>query len=106
MVGAILIGDKNRFSEFKAMIASGMELGDKRESLLGDSRPLKPIEGTLVCSCNGVGSGNIETEIQKGILTVEGIGVNTGAGTGCGSCRPEISRIIKGRSPIISPVAE
>ncbi|WP_039948918.1 molybdopterin-dependent oxidoreductase [Leptospira fainei] len=106
LVGAILIGDKNQFSEFKAMIASGMELGEKRESLLGDSRPLKPMEGTLVCSCNGVGSGNIEAEIQKGILTVEGIGVNTGAGTGCGSCRPEISRIIKGKSPVIPPAIE
>ncbi len=100
LVGAILIGDKSRFSEFRTMISSGIELGDKRDQLLGGSGSLKPPIGRLVCSCNGVGVGNIEEEIRKGINTVDGIGLATGAGKGCGSCRPEISKLIKGSLPI------
>ncbi|TGK07310.1 NAD(P)H-nitrite reductase [Leptospira semungkisensis] len=95
LVGAILVGDKSEFAEFKGMISSGIELGDKRDRLLSGSSPLKPPIGALVCSCNGVGRGNIEQEIQNGVHTVQAIGASTGAGTGCGSCRPEISKILK-----------
>lgn len=96
LVGAILIGDKDKFSEFKTLISSGLELGEKRDQLLSGGAPSRPILGKLVCSCNGVGSGNMEEEFKKGANTLEALGVSTGAGTGCGSCRPEISKLLKG----------
>ncbi|PJZ71206.1 NAD(P)H-nitrite reductase [Leptospira perolatii] len=96
LVGAILIGDKSEFSTFKELISSGLELGEKRASLLsGGGLVTKPIKGKLVCSCNGVGDGNIREEIGKGLCSIEDLGKATGAGTGCGSCRPEISKILK-----------
>lgn len=66
LVGAILVGDKSEFVEYKNLIASGLELGDKRQQLLSSISTAKPPKGVLVCSCNGVGQGNIEDVIQFG----------------------------------------
>ncbi|PJZ57088.1 molybdopterin-dependent oxidoreductase [Leptospira barantonii] len=96
LVGAILIGDKSNFQDFKELISSGIELGDRREQLLsGGGTARKPVIGKLVCSCNGVGDGNLREEIKNGCKSMEALGKATGAGTGCGSCRPEISKILK-----------
>lgn len=95
LVGAILVGDKSEFVEYKNLIASGLELGDKRQQLLSSISTAKPPKGVLVCSCNGVGQGNIEDVIQFGAKDLNEVMEKTGAGTGCGSCRPEVSQIIK-----------
>ncbi|WP_109019962.1 nitrate reductase [Leptospira kobayashii] len=95
LVAAILIGDKAEFVEYKSLISTGTELGDKRNKLLAGTTNAKPPKGALVCSCNSVGKGNIEEEIAKGVTTLEGIISATGAGSGCGSCRPEVSKILK-----------
>lgn len=55
----------------------------------------RPPKGALLCSCNSVGRGNIEEEIKNGAKNLDVIMVSTGAGTGCGSCRPEVNQIIK-----------
>ena len=65
LVGAILVGDKNEFAEFKSMIESKIELADKRDALLRGSSNAKPVIGKLVCSCSQVGSGNIEECYKK-----------------------------------------
>lgn len=96
LVGAILMGDKSEFNEFKDWIKSGVELGDKRLSLLiSGSISKEPLIGTLVCSCNTVGNGNIENAIKNGCNDVAAICNLTGAGTGCGSCKPEVKAIFE-----------
>ncbi|MCW7503027.1 nitrate reductase [Leptospira paudalimensis] len=95
LVGAILVGDKSEFVEYKTLIASGLELGEKRNQLLSSISTAKQPKGALVCSCNGVGKGNIEDEILCGAKNLAEVMEKTGAGTGCGSCRPEVSQIIK-----------
>jgi ferredoxin-nitrate reductase len=52
------------------------------------------IDGKLICSCNNVGQGNIEQEIMNGNTSVESICQKTGAGLGCGSCKPEVKHIV------------
>ena len=52
-------------------------------------------EGPLVCACNGVGARRIAGAIAGGALDVDAVGAVTGAGTGCGSCRVEIGRMLK-----------
>lgn len=94
LVGAILIGDKTEFQEFKDLIANKTELSDKRLDLLRSGRKTEPAIGKLVCSCNNVGAGNIENQIRQGCHTLKGIVTITGAGTGCGSCRTEIQRLL------------
>lgn len=96
LVGAILMGDKSEFNEFRDWIKSGVELGEKRESLLmSGSISKEPMLGTLVCSCNTVGSGNIENAVKGGCKDLGSICNSTGAGTGCGSCKPEVKAILE-----------
>lgn len=94
LVGAILIGDKNEFLEFKELIANKAELSEKRLQLLRSGKAAVPVIGKLVCSCNNVGEGNIKQEIAKGCTSLKEICSLTGAGTGCGSCRPEVQRLL------------
>ncbi|GAB3640331.1 hypothetical protein GCM10027423_09670 [Spirosoma arcticum] len=95
LVGAILIGDKNEFAEFRDLIANGTELSEKRLQLLRASKTVDPLEGKLVCSCNTVGQGNLERAIQAGCTDFKQLCEKTGAGTGCGSCRPEVRSILE-----------
>lgn len=95
LVGAILIGDKNEFLEFRDLIAKGTELSEKRLQLLRASQRADPMEGKLVCSCNNVGQGNLEKAILDGCNDFQKLCQKTGAGTGCGSCRPEVRAILE-----------
>jgi assimilatory nitrate reductase catalytic subunit len=52
--------------------------------------------GPIVCSCFGVGQHQISTEIQKGAASVEAVGQRLKAGTNCGACKPEISKLLRG----------
>ncbi len=94
LVGAILIGDKNELQEFRELISDQIELSDKRMQLLRSGKTPEPAIGRLVCSCNHVGAGNIEQAIEKGCEDLKDLCSRTGAGTGCGSCRPEVQRIL------------
>ncbi|PWJ60607.1 ferredoxin-nitrate reductase [Dyadobacter jejuensis] len=95
LVGAILVGDKNEFSEFKTLIADGLELSEKRLQLLRSSQKAEALSGKIVCSCNNVGSGNLERAIAQGCHDFKALCQQTGAGTGCGSCRPEVRAILE-----------
>jgi ferredoxin-nitrate reductase len=95
LVGAILIGDKSEFLEFKDLIANGIELSEKRLALLRSGKQSEPVLGKLVCSCNSVGQGNLENAIKGGCTDFTQLCQKTGAGTGCGSCRPEVRMILE-----------
>lgn len=94
LVGAILLGDKNEFAEFKSLIETKTELGEKRLQLLRSGAAPKPVIGKLVCSCNNVGEGNILEAIKGGCQNLKELCTLTGAGTGCGSCKPEVKALI------------
>lgn len=95
LVGAILIGDKSEFIEFKELIQNKTELADKRLQLLLSANTSKePMIGKMVCSCNNVGEGNIIKKIEEGCTSVAEICQLTGAGMGCGSCKPEVKAIL------------
>lgn len=95
LVGAILIGDKSEFLEFRDLIANGIELSEKRLALLRSGKTSEPVLGKLVCSCNNVGQGNLENAIKGGCTDFAQLCQKTGAGTGCGSCRPEVRMILE-----------
>jgi assimilatory nitrate reductase catalytic subunit len=66
-----------------------------RAALLIGRAPGAPVEtGARVCACRNVRAGRIEAAIAAGAQTVEAVGEATTAGTVCGSCRPEIGRLI------------
>lgn len=54
-----------------------------------------PDPGPTVCACLSVGRNTILRAItEEGLVSVEAIGAALGAGTNCGSCRPEIAQLI------------
>jgi assimilatory nitrate reductase catalytic subunit len=52
-------------------------------------------EGAIVCACFKVGVRRLEAAMAEGAAGVEALGAATGAGTNCGSCRPELARLIR-----------
>ncbi|MDB5125545.1 MAG: narB [Mucilaginibacter sp.] len=94
LVGAILIGDKSEFLEFRDLIEKKTELSEKRLQLLRNGSKTDPVLGKLVCSCNNVGSENILKKVGEGFNTLKDMCLVTGAGMGCGSCKPEVKRLL------------
>ncbi len=95
LVGTILIGDKSEFAEFRELISNKIELNDKRLQLLRSGKKAEPVLGKLICSCNNVGIDNIRLKIESGCTEFKALCSLTGAATGCGSCGPEVQRILK-----------
>ena len=95
LIGAILMGDKSEFAEFKRLIEEKIELSEKREELLRSGKVDEPILGSLVCSCSQVGSGNLEKVIKEGCSDFAKLCEQTGAGLGCGSCKSEVKQIME-----------
>src|SRR5690606_990303 len=94
LLGAVLMGDKNEFAEFKNMIESKIEMAEKRNMLLRGASNSKPVLGKLVCSCSQVGEGNIKEAIQGGCVNFTELCNKTGAGLGCGSCKTEVRDLL------------
>lgn len=70
--------------------------GAPRSRLLAGRPTAKADRGSAICVCHGVGAKEIEAEIaRQASPSVDSIGRATRAGTGCGSCRPEIHRLVK-----------
>ncbi|GAA4951561.1 hypothetical protein GCM10023314_26260 [Algibacter agarivorans] len=94
LIGAVLMGDKNEFAEFKTMIESKIEMADKRNTLLRGASNDVPVLGKLVCSCSQVGEGNVQEAIAQGCTDFTELCNKTGAGLGCGSCKTEVREIL------------
>ncbi|MEI6866511.1 molybdopterin-dependent oxidoreductase [Flavicella sp.] len=94
LVGAVMMGDKSEFAEFKSLIEDKTELSDKREELLRGQNTAVPVLGRLICSCSQVGEGNLKDAIDKGCTKFTDLCKSTGAGLGCGSCKPEVRDIL------------
>ncbi|MEO6079024.1 MAG: molybdopterin-dependent oxidoreductase [Steroidobacteraceae bacterium] len=70
-----------------------LDPADRRCLLLG--RRLDGIDpGQTVCACFGVGANTIRLAIAAGCATVDAVGKKLKAGTNCGSCRPEITKLV------------
>ncbi|HYC85229.1 MAG TPA: molybdopterin-dependent oxidoreductase [Chryseosolibacter sp.] len=95
LVGAVLIGDKSEFAEFKDLIENRIELSEKRMQLLRSGKMPEPVIGKLVCACGQVGSGNIQKLIEEGCHSLSEVCQRSGAGLGCGSCKPEIQALLR-----------
>ena len=94
LVGAILMGDKSEFAEFKILIEEKSELSTKRQELLRGKSSKEEMIGEMVCSCGNVGKGNITKAIQSGCREFRQLCQQTGAGVGCGSCKPEVKQLL------------
>ncbi len=95
LAGAVLVGDTTGARELSALLRSGERVP---ESLLAppgaaDGTPPEPDPAAIVCSCNGVSEGAIDTAISAGGLsTLSEVARITRASTGCGSCAGDVER--------------
>ena len=58
--------------------------------------------GPIICSCEGVGQTTLIHAIQDGAVSVSALGACTKAGTNCGSCKPELSKLIADHAPEVA----
>jgi assimilatory nitrate reductase catalytic subunit len=72
------------------------ELGDQQRRMLlsGKSADGQANAGPVVCACFGVGRTTICDAIAKGASSAAAIGAQLKAGTNCGSCIPEMKRLL------------
>jgi assimilatory nitrate reductase catalytic subunit len=80
-------------------------LGDDQRRLLLSGRSTEGVASTgpVVCACFGVGRVSICDAIASGARTAADIGAKLKAGTNCGSCIPELKRLIA-QSAIEAPL--
>jgi assimilatory nitrate reductase catalytic subunit len=94
-------GDWNVVKDLFAADTLGNE--QRRMLLSGKSADGLANAGPIVCACFGVGSNTICDAIAAGAHSAADIGVKLKAGTNCGSCIPELKRLIAqtdaGREP-------
>jgi assimilatory nitrate reductase catalytic subunit len=75
--------------------ADVLEEGQRRGVLSGRSIDGVADPGPIVCACFGIGLNTIRAAIADGLaMSVENIGTKLRAGTNCGSCLPELKRIV------------
>ncbi|HEY6475615.1 MAG TPA: FAD-dependent oxidoreductase [Polyangia bacterium] len=101
LVGALFVGNTEA-------AASLVQLYDR-----GDTLPADPLEALcpgavfgagapadrLVCTCHKVSEVRLCEAIAAGACTVEALGDLTKAGTGCGSCKPDLVQLIAKQAP-------
>ncbi|MBV8923740.1 MAG: molybdopterin-dependent oxidoreductase [Bradyrhizobium sp.] len=84
-------------------------LGDDQRRLLLSGRSTEGVASTgpVVCACFGVGRASICDAIASGARTAAELGTKLKAGTNCGSCIPELKRLIAqtAESAAVAPLA-
>ena len=100
--GFVCVGMPRTAAELTLLYERGDELPADRSLLLRFDGPdfdpnaasaaLAP--DATVCWCNGVSVAQIDESITAGSATVECVGRDTRAGTGCGGCRTRISDML------------
>jgi len=73
-----------------------LEDNDRLSLLTGKPANPKADAGRIICACFGVGLNTIKQAITENkITTAEEVGEMLKAGTNCGSCVPELKKIIQ-----------
>jgi assimilatory nitrate reductase catalytic subunit len=87
--------DAGDWDVVKKLFAADTLNDDQRRMLLsGKSTDGLTSAGPIVCACFGVGRTTILAAIAAGARTAAEIGVQLNAGANCGSCIPEMKRLI------------
>ena len=87
--------DAGDWGVVKELFAAGALTDDQRRMLLS-GKPAQGLAaaGPVVCACFGVGRNTICDAIAAGARSAAELGLRLKAGTNCGSCIPELKRLI------------
>jgi assimilatory nitrate reductase catalytic subunit len=67
---------------------------ERASLLLGRPTQAAADSGRIVCACHGVGERTLTEAIAQGASSIEDLGRVLKAGTGCGSCIPELKALL------------
>jgi assimilatory nitrate reductase catalytic subunit len=82
--------------ELTTLMGSRIETGRAHRLLAGVQSDPGADAGPIVCSCFGVGRRTLMHAIEEGLAKDVGeLGHQTRAGTNCGSCRPELKKLLR-----------
>ena len=102
LTGAILLGDGSKAPGLFQAFDRETELPDNLAELLfplvAEEKPLALAyvpASAQICNCNGVNKGQILEAIKAGHRSLKGLCEATRAGTGCGSCKPQVQGILE-----------
>ncbi|MBR1152515.1 nitrate reductase [Bradyrhizobium sp. JYMT SZCCT0428] len=96
--------DAGDWNVVKGLFAADALSNDQRRMLLsGKSIDGLANAGPIVCACFGVGRTTICETIAAGARSAADIGAKLKAGTNCGSCIPELKRLIAQTTPAAAP---
>jgi len=89
-------GDMQEAQWLRKLMLEGRDVGELRPYLLSSGGPVSKEDhkGKIICACNNVGELELKAAIQAGSDTLESLKSCTMAGTGCGSCVPEMKRLL------------
>ena len=98
LVGAMFLGPVDGAPKWgllgDAWAAETIDKATRRIMLSGKHADGAVDEGPNVCACFGVPEGRIIAAIAAGATSHEAIGAKLKAGTNCGSCIPELKRLV------------
>jgi len=105
LAGAILLGDPDAAPGLLHAFDREHALPENRAELLfpfaGSTRPGGPAsaadlpDDAQICNCNGVTKGRLAQAVQGGCRSLRALCDATRAGTGCGSCKPQVQQVLE-----------
>ena len=104
LLGGILVGDAADYNMLHQIYRNGMALPPQPEDLILGTRGggadagggvLQLPDGAVICSCENVTKGRLCGLLDEGkAQNVKELAGCTGAGTGCGGCKPMLSDLV------------
>jgi nitrite reductase (NADH) large subunit len=102
LAGAILLGDPDNAPAIQQAFDGAMDVPDNRAELLfpamraeGPPSAAELPDQAQICNCNGVTKGRLRTAIADGCRSLRALCDATRAGTGCGSCKPQVQQVLE-----------
>ena len=102
LAGAILLGDPDGAPGLLQAFDRNLPLPSNRAELLfPNTRADAPLsaaslpDDAQICNCNGVSKGRLRAAIAEGCRSLRTLCSATRAGTGCGSCKPQVQQVLE-----------
>ncbi len=94
LLGAVLVGDAEDYSNLLQFALNQIELPENPESMIlpnvGGGGAVLGVDAlpdsAVICSCNNVTKADLVSSVQGGAVTLGGLKESTKAATGCGGC--------------------
>lgn len=104
LVGAVLVGDSSAAPALVRLFDRGEPMPSNRLDVLasGDCAVGAAASDPEICNCHHVGKSTIVEAIQSGCDSLASLSNRTRAGTGCGSCRGQLTDLIYKNAPAVA----